>query len=82
VTEAIEALPPKGRQAITLYYREDLAPEGIAEVMNLSISRISRLFEQGDIRSGEALRGRWAEMIRRIRSWTALVRLGTPTQPP
>jgi RNA polymerase sigma factor for flagellar operon FliA len=58
LTEAIEALPPKERQAITLYYREDLRLKEIAEMMKLSISRISRLLSKATFDLGEALRGK------------------------
>ncbi len=55
---AIEALPPKERTAVTLYYREDLRLKEIAEVMQLSPSRISRLISKALFELGEQLRSR------------------------
>ena len=40
---AITELPPKEKLVITLYYYEDMLLREIAEVMNLSESRISQL---------------------------------------
>lgn len=53
---AIEALPPKERLAVTLYYREDLRLKEIAEVMKLSPSRISRLITKATFELGEMLK--------------------------
>lgn len=53
---AIEALPPKERLAVTLYYREELRLKEIAEVMKLSPSRISRLITKATFELGEMLR--------------------------
>jgi RNA polymerase sigma factor for flagellar operon FliA len=53
---AIEALPQKERTAVTLYYREDLRLKEIAQVMNLSMSRISRLLSKATFELGEQLR--------------------------
>jgi RNA polymerase sigma factor for flagellar operon FliA len=56
LTAAIEALPPKERTAVTLYYREDLRLKEIARVMNLSVSRVSRLLSKATFELGEQLR--------------------------
>lgn len=56
--EAIEALDPKERLAVTLYYKEDLRLKEIAEVMRLSPSRISRLISKATFELGEALRAK------------------------
>jgi len=58
LTEAIEALPPKERLAVTLYYREDLRLREISAVMGLSPSRISRLLNKALFELGEKLRHR------------------------
>ena len=58
LTEAIESLPPKERVAVTLYYREELRLKEIAEVMNLSPSRISRLLSKATFELGELLKAR------------------------
>jgi RNA polymerase sigma factor for flagellar operon FliA len=53
---AIEALPPKERTAVTMYYREDLRLKEIAAVMNLSVSRVSRLLSKALFELGEQIR--------------------------
>jgi len=58
LSDAIEALPTKERLAITLYYREDLRLKEIAEVMKLSVSRVSRLLTKATFELGEQLRAR------------------------
>jgi RNA polymerase sigma factor for flagellar operon FliA len=58
LAEAIEALPPKERTAVTLYYREDLRLKEISAIMNLSPSRISRLLSKATFELGEVLRSR------------------------
>jgi RNA polymerase sigma factor for flagellar operon FliA len=58
LSEAIEALPPKERTAITLYYREDLRLREIAEIMQLSPSRISRLLSKATFELGETLKAK------------------------
>jgi RNA polymerase sigma factor for flagellar operon FliA len=58
LTDAIEALPPKERTAITLYYREDLRLREIAEIMQLSPSRISRLLSKATFELGEKLKAK------------------------
>lgn len=60
LSEAIETLPPKERIAITLYYREELRLKEIAEVMDLSPSRISRLLSKATFELGELLKARSA----------------------
>jgi RNA polymerase sigma factor for flagellar operon FliA len=56
LTEAIESLPEKERLAVTLYYREDLRLKEIAAVLNLSVSRVSRLLSKATFELGERLR--------------------------
>lgn len=58
LTEAIEALPPKERLVVTLYYREDLRLREISEILKLSVSRISRMLTKATFELGEALRAR------------------------
>jgi RNA polymerase sigma factor FliA len=58
LTDAIEALPPKERMAVTLYYREDLRLREIAEVMKLSPSRISRMLSKATFELGEVLKAK------------------------
>lgn len=58
MTEAIEQLPPKERTAVTLYYREDLRLKEIAEVMQLSVSRVSRLLSKATFELGEMLKAK------------------------
>jgi RNA polymerase sigma factor for flagellar operon FliA len=58
---AIEALPERERTAITLYYREDLRLREIAEIMKLSVSRVSRLLSKATFELGEALRNKVAD---------------------
>jgi RNA polymerase sigma factor for flagellar operon FliA len=55
---AIESLPEKERLAVTLYYRQDLRLKEIAEVMKLSVSRVSRLLSKALFGLGELLRAR------------------------
>lgn len=43
IAEAIEALPPKGRQVVTLYYYEKLKFSEIGTVLNLTESRICQI---------------------------------------
>jgi RNA polymerase sigma factor for flagellar operon FliA len=56
LSEAIEALPEKERLAVTLYYRQDLRLKEIAEVMKLSVSRVSRLLTKALFELGEQLK--------------------------
>lgn len=56
LTEAIESLEPKERIAVTLYYKEDLRLKEIAEVMKLSVSRVSRLLSKATFELGERLK--------------------------
>lgn len=58
LTEAIDALPQKERLAVILYYKEELRLREIAEVMQLSMSRISRLLTKATFELGEALKTR------------------------
>ncbi len=55
---AITALPEKERHAVTMYYHKDMRLKEIAEVMKLSVSRVSRLISKATFELGEALRGR------------------------
>ncbi|AMV25626.1 RNA polymerase sigma-D factor [Gemmata sp. SH-PL17] len=56
LTDAIEGLDSKERIAVTLYYREDLRLKEIAEVMKLSVSRVSRLLSKATFELGERLK--------------------------
>ncbi|MCS6866408.1 MAG: sigma-70 family RNA polymerase sigma factor [Gemmataceae bacterium] len=58
LTDAIAALPEKERLAITLYYRDDLRLREIAAVLQLSVSRVSRLLSKALFELGEQLRAR------------------------
>lgn len=49
LADAIEALPPQKRTALTLYYLEDLRMREIGEVMGLSESRVSRLIAAAEL---------------------------------
>jgi RNA polymerase sigma factor FliA len=55
---AIEALPPKERTAVTLYYQQDMRLKEIAAVMNLSVSRVSRVLSKALFELGEQLRAK------------------------
>ena len=50
------AVPEKERLAVTLYYREDMRLREIAEVLQLSVSRVSRLLSKALFELGEQLR--------------------------
>jgi RNA polymerase sigma factor for flagellar operon FliA len=63
LADAIEALEPKERMVVTLYYREDLRLKEIAEVMKLSVSRISRLLSKATFELGELLRAKRAGAV-------------------
>ncbi len=56
LSNAIEQLPPRERLAVTLYYREDLRLREIAELMQLSLSRVSRLISKAIFELGQILR--------------------------
>lgn len=58
LTQAIEALPPRERIIVTLYYLEDLRLKEIGEVMQLSESRVSRLLNAALFNLGEYMRAR------------------------
>jgi RNA polymerase sigma factor for flagellar operon FliA len=58
VAAAIEALPPRERLVVTLYYREDLRLREISSVMGLSESRVSRLLNAALFALGEYFRAR------------------------
>ncbi|MBN9118994.1 MAG: sigma-70 family RNA polymerase sigma factor [Planctomycetes bacterium] len=53
---AIEQLPQKERVAVTMYYQQDMRLKEIAAVMNLSVSRVSRLLSKALFELGELLR--------------------------
>lgn len=53
---AIEALDPRERMVVTLYYREELRLKEIAEVVKLSVSRVSRLLSKATFELGERLK--------------------------
>ncbi|MDY3551619.1 sigma-70 family RNA polymerase sigma factor [Gemmata sp. JC717] len=56
LADAIQELEPKERIAVTLYYKEDLRLKEIAEVMKLSVSRVSRLLSKATFELGERLK--------------------------
>ncbi len=53
---AIDTLPLKERQSITLYYNEDLNLKEIAELLGLTESRISQIISQAMVRLRSRLR--------------------------
>jgi RNA polymerase sigma factor FliA len=53
---AIEALAPKERTAVTMYYQQDMRLKEIAAVLNLSVSRVSRLLSKALFELGEQIR--------------------------
>jgi len=53
---AIDKLPMKERQSITLYYNEDLNLKEIAELLGLTESRISQIISQAMVRLRSRLR--------------------------
>jgi RNA polymerase sigma factor for flagellar operon FliA len=53
---AIERLAPKERAAVTMYYQQDMRLKEIAAVLNLSVSRVSRLLSKALFELGERLR--------------------------
>jgi len=53
---AIDTLPVKERQSITLYYNEDLNLKEIAELLGLTESRISQIISQAMVRLRSRLR--------------------------
>jgi RNA polymerase sigma factor FliA len=55
LTDAIEQLPEKERLAVTLYYREELRLREIGEILNLSVSRVSRLITKAMFELGQEL---------------------------
>jgi RNA polymerase sigma factor for flagellar operon FliA len=61
LTAAIESLGPQERRAVTLYYREDLRLREIADLMNLSVSRISRILTKALFELGELMKAARAE---------------------
>ncbi len=54
--KAIDSLPEKERQAVTLYYNEDLNLKEIGELLGLTESRISQLISQAMVRLRSRLR--------------------------
>lgn len=54
--KAIESLPEKERQAVTLYYSEDLNLKEIGELLSLTESRISQIISQAMVRLRSRLR--------------------------
>ena len=63
LSEAIESLPEKERLAVTLYYREEMRLREIAEVLKLSVSRVSRLLSKATFELGELLRAQNRAMV-------------------
>lgn len=62
LAQAIDALPERERLLISLYYYEGLVPKEIAEVMGVSVSRISQLHRQAVTR----LKGRLGAVQRSL----------------
>jgi RNA polymerase sigma factor for flagellar operon FliA len=58
LADAIEALPPRDRLVVTLYYLEDLRLKEIGELLELSESRVSRVLSAAMFQLGEYLRAR------------------------
>ncbi|MBN9518843.1 sigma-70 family RNA polymerase sigma factor [bacterium] len=56
LADAIGALPRKERLVLTLYHKEGLRLKEIAEVLQLSVSRVSRLLTKATFELGEALK--------------------------
>ena len=54
--QAIDTLPEKERQAVTLYYNEDLNLKEIGELLGLTESRISQIISQAMVRLRSRLR--------------------------
>lgn len=54
--QAIDLLPEKERQAVTLYYNEDLNLKEIGELLGLTESRISQIISQAMVRLRSRLR--------------------------
>ena len=54
--QAIDSLPEKERQAVTLYYNEDLNLKEIGELLGLTESRISQIISQAMVRLRSRLR--------------------------
>ncbi len=50
LAEALEALPPRERTVLTLLYYDGLVPKEIAQVLGVSVSRISQLHSQAVLR--------------------------------
>jgi RNA polymerase sigma factor for flagellar operon FliA len=67
LTEAIESLPERERTVITLYFREDLRLREIAEVVGLSVSRVSRVIQTTLHDLAEILHARGIEVPLSIR---------------
>jgi RNA polymerase sigma factor for flagellar operon FliA len=59
LADGIEQLPSRERIVITLYHLEDLRLREIAEVLELSESRVSRLLAQAEFRLKEYVRARF-----------------------
>jgi RNA polymerase sigma factor for flagellar operon FliA len=53
---AIDSLPEKERQAVSLYYNEDLNLKEIGELLGLTESRISQIISQAMVRLRSRLR--------------------------
>lgn len=56
LADAIEALEPRERLVVTLYYREELRLKEIADVVKLSVSRVSRVLSTATFELGERLK--------------------------
>lgn len=63
LADAISRLTEQERTAITLYYREDLRLQEMSAVMNLSMSRISRILSKATFELGEMLKSRRSAIV-------------------
>ncbi len=62
VSQAIEALPERERTIITLYFRDDLRLREIAEIVGLSVSRVSRVIQATLYNLAESLHAKGVEI--------------------
>ncbi len=60
LADAIEQLPQRERLSLTLYHLEDLRLKEIAQLLNLSESRVSRLVGRAEFRLKEFFRAKYA----------------------
>ncbi|TVS13400.1 MAG: sigma-70 family RNA polymerase sigma factor [Planctomycetaceae bacterium] len=60
LADAIEQLPQRERLSLTLYHLEDLRLKEIAEVLDVSESRVSRIVARAEFRVKEFFRAKYA----------------------